>query len=327
MESGPNAYDPHLLPIREIVASALLTEVHLSDNALPSGVANEKFSAEQRIMLAELEKSKGGNNASLGDDGELLVTGFLSRFLPPQFRAYKGHYRKINGDLSREIDVMIVDSRFPILNETKSGVVHVMQHALLCTVEVKRTLGKTQISTIRKDILALHKDKVQQPALSIENNLFWSPPTTVVLAFRSDSTLQTLVDHFYKRPIAWGDMFILEHDFECRGTDRGIGALIRIEGTKSDYECMTCRIENPLSDFYYMLIEQSFDVLSTRGLPDGAMRDVISSYYNWSTLRKSFTTRKDPIPVSVAKGRTTAAKIKPKQPAAAGKRGPHAPKA
>lgn len=255
-----------------------------------TGIVNERFSAEQKVMLAEIEKSEGGNNSSLGDNGETLLIGFLNRYLPPQFRAYKGHYRKISGHLSREIDVMILDSRFPILNETSNGVVHAMQHALLATVEVKRTLGKEQILTIRKDIATLVADRAEKPELTMDDGDLWTEPSTMVFSFRSEATLKTLARHFFQEPVAWCDMFIVEHGFECGGEPKDMGAMIRVEGEEDRYEGMVCRVRTPLSDFYYMLVEHAFAVLAARDLSDHAMRDVISSYYSWSTAPGSFET-------------------------------------
>ena len=125
---------------------------------------------------------------------------------------------------------MIVDASFPILNETKTGVVHVMQHALLCAVKVKRSLNGSEIEKIR-DIIKLEKDKAEPLALSRDGEQFWSSPHTMVLAFRSKATLQNLIGHFYKKPITWCNIHMLEHRYECGGAARGIGALICIEYT------------------------------------------------------------------------------------------------
>lgn len=271
------------------------------------GLANEKFSAEQEEMIAKLKKSEGGNNASLGDDGELLVIRFLNRFLPPQFRAYKGHYRKIDGTLSREIDVMILDSRFPLLNETESGVVYAMQHALLATIEVKRTLGEPEIKSIRENTISTQNDKAQVPEIGFKN-IYWSRPESLAFAFRSRSTLKTMASHFFIAPVAWCDIYILEHDFECGGSDRGIGALVRVEQEIIGQKGMTCRTENPLSDFYYMALEKSFDVLSERNVPDGAMQEIISAYYNWSNIKESFEWYQCPMPQKQKKVATVSSK-------------------
>lgn len=264
---------------------------------VPEGIANERFSAEQDAMVAQLALADGGNGAAVGGDGELLVTDFLNRYLPPQLRAQKGHYRKTDGTLSREIDVMVLDSRFPILNETRGGIVHALQHAVLCVVEVKRTLGGREVAAIRKDVLALESDHAQPSRWTSAGwGGRWRPPAALALAYRSDGTLETLAGHMFRQPAAWCDVFVLRHGHGCGGAPPGVGALIRVEGTPDDYTGMTCRTVHPLSDFYYMLVQQAFEALADRAIPDNAVGRVINAYYSWGTLRDTFSLHrfKDP---------------------------------
>jgi hypothetical protein len=127
-----------------------------------TGFSNEKFLNEQAIMIAELAKSDGENNSTIGQNGEILILKFLKKYLPPQFRAYKGTCKNIHGDSSHEHDIMIADSRFPILNETLSGSVTAMQHAVLASIEIKRTLNKSSIIDIREKFLI---DQNQKPKI------------------------------------------------------------------------------------------------------------------------------------------------------------------
>ncbi len=258
----------------------------LEINDLALGLANSKFACEQISMVARLAQSEGGNNSSIGQHGEVLVLNFLDKYLPSQFVARKGHYRKIDGSLSREIDVMILDSRFPVLNETETGVVHAVQHALVAAVEIKRTLGQAELDSIRGDALALAADICQMPVLADEA-VKWSTPACMALAFRSSLRLDTLARHYFTSQPTWCDVYILEHGFDCRNVLKNVGAFLHTEGDGDGAQGMSARIENPLSDFYYMLLERCYAVAAERNIRDTSLRDIVSSYYNWSNVAGS----------------------------------------
>jgi hypothetical protein len=258
---------------------------------LPLGLANSKFAHEQSSMVARLAQSEGGNNSSIGQQGEVLVLAFLDKYLPPQFIARKGHYRKIDGSLSREIDVMILDSRFPVLNETEAGVVHGVQHALVAAIEVKRTLGQAELSSIRNDALALAADISQTPVLA-DKPVKWSKPACLALAFRSSLRLDTLAVHYFTSPPTWCDVYVLEHGFDCRNVSPNVGAFLHTEGDGDGAFGTSARTENPLSDFYYMLLECCYTVVAERNILDASLRGIVASYYNWSNVADSFKAHK-----------------------------------
>jgi hypothetical protein len=251
------------------------------------GMANEKFVYEQKAMLAKLGQSAGSNSATIGASGEILILEFLKRYLPPQLLARKGHYRKINGELSREIDVMILDARFPFLNEIENGVVYAMQHSVVAVIEVKRTLGGDEICKIREHTIKLEADDAESPQLA-RLACRWEKPTSHAIAFRSESKLDTLAAHFFKNPMARCYFHILDHGFECREGEKNSGAMMYVEGERHDCIGVSARTRNPLSDFYYMLLENCFWTVSIRKINDSLMGDIIRSYYNWSNDAGSF---------------------------------------
>jgi hypothetical protein len=258
---------------------------------IPQGLANSRLAHEQASMVARLMQSDGGNNASIGRHGEVLVMDFLNRYFPSQFVARKGHYRKIDGALSREIDVMILDSRFPLLNETEGGVVHAIQHALIAAVEIKRTLGRAETEAIRNDVLMLGEDIAQIPVLA-EKPVEWSAPASIALAFRSRSRLDTLARHYFRLPPALCDVYVLEHRFDCRNVSAGVGAFLHVEGDNRGAYGVSARTGNPLSDFYYMLLERCYEVVAERNIENTSLRSIVSSYYNWSNVADSSKTHR-----------------------------------
>jgi hypothetical protein len=179
---------------------------------------------------------------------------------------------------------MILDARFPFLSEIHEGSVKAMRHAVLCTVEVKRTIVSRDITSIRRDVLNLQEefDAIRSRHREYKH-AYWSTPRSLAFGFNTGTRLKTLAKHFFVRPVAWTDMFVMTHDFRGQKPELGKGGIIRPEGTTHDHCGTLFRTADPLSDFYAMLITHSFEILAERNVPDSMVPSIIRSYYGWGT--------------------------------------------
>ena len=116
------------------------------------GHVNAILAQEERALIASLEKSEHSttNSQILGRNGEIGIRDFLNRYLPICFRAVNGHFVTPSGQLSPEIDVIIMDARYPLLSQNEDGSVVAMLHSVIATIEVKLTLVKKEIAKIKK---------------------------------------------------------------------------------------------------------------------------------------------------------------------------------
>ncbi|KSV76011.1 hypothetical protein N185_16315 [Sinorhizobium sp. GW3] len=251
---------------------------------MPVAKPNDSFRHELRAMVSMVDLADGHNNSTIGRNGELVLAQFLNRYLPPQFLARRGKYRRRDGTLSRDYDLMVLDARFPFLSEIRDGSVTAMRHAVLCTVEVKRTIVSKQITTIRKDVIFLQNEFEQIRRRHRDyTHAYWATPRSLAFGFRTATRLKTLADHFFVHPVAWTDLFVMAHDFRDDRPTLGAGAIMRPEGTPCDYVGTLLRTPNPLSDFYAMLVTHSFEILAERAVSDQRVSRIIRSYYGWGT--------------------------------------------
>jgi hypothetical protein len=103
---------------------------------------------EERIMVAEVDKACVLGNAQLiGSNGERPLLLFFNRYLPSTMKAVTGKFATPSGVLSPQIDIMIVDSRYPMMSHHSDNTVIVMLHSLIQTIEVKTSMGKREIGT------------------------------------------------------------------------------------------------------------------------------------------------------------------------------------
>jgi hypothetical protein len=103
------------------------------------GTANPIIQQEEAMMIAAVDKAiaASGNAQIIGRNGELPLIQFFNRHLPYTIRAHTGHFVAPDGLLSPQLDVVLVDARYPLLAQNTDGSVLVMLHSVLTTIEVK----------------------------------------------------------------------------------------------------------------------------------------------------------------------------------------------
>ncbi|MHB1301033.1 MAG: DUF6602 domain-containing protein [Burkholderiales bacterium] len=232
------------------------------------GHINPIFAHEETRMLAAVDKahSSSSNSQILGKNGEAALCSLLNRYLPISFRAVAGHFVTPSGKLSPELDVIVMDARYPLLAENEDGSVLAMLHSVISTIEVKRTLVKKEVLKIRKSaslVAALQTEVF--PALGE-----WGGVIQLVFAYRAGITLDTVANHYFdgytpNEPSSF--IHILRAHDRDQVTDEGpLGAHVWLEAGETPAVSTTLA---PLSDFYYQLIQDGFYTLNARDFDYG----------------------------------------------------------
>jgi uncharacterized protein DUF6602 len=112
------------------------------------GTVNPIIQQEEEMMIAAVDKAlaTSGNAQIIGRNGELPLIGFFNRHLPYTIRAHTGHFVAPDGSLSPQLDVVLVDARYPLLAQNVDGSVLVMLHSVLKTIEVKTRATSTDVA-------------------------------------------------------------------------------------------------------------------------------------------------------------------------------------
>ena len=254
------------------------------------GHENPIFVHEERSLLAAVDRADraSSNSQIIGRNGEVALMGFLNRHLPPTLRIANGHFVTPHGDLSPETDLMVLDSRYPLMAQNDDGSVLAMLHSVIGTIEVKRTLTKAEIQKIRKNTL---KANALQCQLHPEQSE-WGAVLQMAFAYRSSIKIATIEKHFFadweSNPILpFMDVLrILKSD--APDSSKSFGVQIWLE--TGDLPATSTTV-SPLSDFYFHLVQDAYYTLGAR---DYGLNDVgshLNEYMTWGTYPNKYTQR------------------------------------
>jgi len=247
------------------------------------GHINPIFAHEETQMLAAVDKagSSSSNSQILGRSGEAALCSLLKRYLPNPFRAVTGHFVTPSGKVSPELDVIVMDARYPLLSENQDGSVVAMLHSVIATIEVKRTLVKKEVLKIRKNASCVAE---------LQSEVFpdvraWGAVMQFAFAYRSGIALDTVATHYFNNYLPddpTGSILILRaHDKDQVPDEGPLGALLWMDAGEDPAVSTTLA---PLSDLYYSLILDGFYTLSARNYDFGDLGVHAVSYMNWGTF-------------------------------------------
>lgn len=266
------------------------------------GTRNPVIEQEEKSILLAVDRalSSSSNSQTIGRNGELPLLDFLNRYLPPTFRAVSGHFMTPNGNISPQIDVMILDSRYPLLAENLDGSVLAMLHSIIQTIEVKTNLTSTDLNKISSDT-----KKIRSLMNEVDNFIncdSFCAPITTVLAYRIKNRLETIEQSFQKHsePDTFHfDLTILrlseikskevgcELHYEPISTE-DLAVLQKENGVsvsffKGNFIFIPRATYSPLSDVYYKLVQNGYYILGERDFTFNDIGAHIMSYMSWST--------------------------------------------
>lgn len=247
------------------------------------GHENKIFLQEEIKLIATLEQVHNSttNSQILGKNGEKGLRDFLNRYLPNCFRAVSGHFVTPKGSLSPEMDLMLMDSRYPLVSENRDGSVVAMLHSVLATVEVKLSLDGLEIEKIRRNEKTITK---------LASEVFPSPNslagvTQYGFAYQSKITLKTVDKYFFKghRPNDPStDLFVMRaHKADQIKGDNILGAQLWLETSRYPSIATT---RAALSDFYYTFLQNLYYSLEKRKYDFVDIGQQMNAYMSWGTF-------------------------------------------
>lgn len=265
------------------------------------GTRNPIIAEEEKSILVAVDRALAStsNSQIIGRNGELPLLDFFNRYLPPTFKATSGHFITPAGNISPQIDIMILDTRFPLLAENLDGTVLAMLHAVVETIEVKTNLTSSDIKKISSDI-----SKIRDLMNEVKETNF-SYPLTSVFAYRIKNKIDTIEDSYSRHcepDFYHFDLMVLR--FKDSGMNiNDIGCELHFEPIEFDsqQELITTNVipetafkkgfmlttrpsYSPLSDVYYHLVQSGYYLLGERNYDFSAIGSYINQYMSWSTV-------------------------------------------
>jgi len=250
-------------------------------------------------MLATVDRAltSSGNSQTIGRSGELPLQSFLSRHLPNTLSARSGHFVSPSGQLSPQIDILIIDSRYPLLAENSDGSVLAMLHSVVYCIEVKTNIRTTDLVKMRKN---------SKTIISLAENEFASADgspfvSCIAFAYRSECRLEKLAKKYFDIFVddsAHTDLYLLRVPDPDRIDKHANGALLHLEPsfnedttdadgwmTVDEWIPLVYSMYTPLSDFYYRLIQDAYYCLESRNFSFGDIGAHLNEYMSWSTAQ------------------------------------------
>ena len=257
------------------------------------GKPNPIMVSEEKTLLAIVDKAleSSSNPQSIGRNGEIPIRDFLNRYLPYTLKAVTGHFVPPSGKLSPQIDIMILDSRYPLLAENADGSVLAMLHSVIQTIEVKTRLTTHDIEKSWKDAISIMKLASEVDEYGSDS---FSSIRTSALAYRSSYLLDSLEAKYIavgKPEQAGLDVYIMRLAEKDQINITEIGAELHFEPDFESEESErvigffpTCRASYTLlSDLYYRLVQDSYYTSASRDFSFSDIGAHFMQYMAWST--------------------------------------------
>lgn len=256
------------------------------------GSTNHIIKEQEKYLLATVDRAlaSSSNSQIIGNNGELPLKNFLSEHLPYTFKVATGHFIAPSGKLSPQVDIMVLDARYPFLNVNLDGSVLAMLHSVVATIEVKTNITSKDIKKVCSDSEKLHR--LYDEIYDSDND--WNRAFTKCFAYRSKIKLKTLESVFYENVDPFNSYFDL-HLMRLHASDQKLSEEIGVElhfepeieeenNSVNAYYLCTIHKKTPLSDLYYNLVQNCYYTLGSRKISDIDIGRHVMSYMAWSTI-------------------------------------------
>ncbi len=260
------------------------------------GTPNHILIKEEDLMIAQIEKTLNStsNPQIIGRNGEIPLLKFFKRYLPFTLRAETGHFLAPSGTLSPQLDIIILDSRYPLLAENEDGSVLAMLHSVISVIEVKTNITSNDMKKMWDDSKKVMLLASEIPSYGQAGQ--WGAIMSYGFAYKCANKLNTLEDKYIQfacPKITSLDIYLLRLHPSDQVQSKNIGAVLHfepIDEEDEDYEdsldgyIPTCRAcYNPLSDLYYEIIQNSYYTLGSRDISFSEIGAHVMDYLSWST--------------------------------------------
>ncbi|MEK6280395.1 MAG: DUF6602 domain-containing protein [Acidobacteriota bacterium] len=262
------------------------------------GTRNPIILEEERIILAIVDRALASttNSQVIGRNGELPARDFLNRYLPQTFRAATGHFVTPGGEISPQIDIMVLDSRYPLLADNPDGSVIAMAHGVVTCIEVKTRMTSKDVERGWQNSFEIVELVEGIPEYAASKSVGAGVIRTRGLAYRLAASL-TAIGKAYDAAgllhVTTWDVYILRLPEREQVPGKELGATLRLDpaGLEDDEGFIphTPLIElsqTPLSDLYYSLVRDAYDCLAQRNWSHGDIARHVDQYmslasYSW----------------------------------------------
>jgi len=262
------------------------------------GTPNKIIMQEEKAIFLAVDKALAStpNSQTIGRNGELPLLTFLNRYLPNTLRAVSGHFITPSGKISPQIDIIIIDSRYPLLSENEDGSVLTMLHSVLWAIEVKTNLKSSDITKAWSD--AINMMKMAQEVDGYGDCDDFASINTNLIAYKCAQKLDTIEKAYEKnaKPLIAGlDIYILRFPEKEMPNDIEIGGELHMEpmfdvenlnehGLIDKHFLTFSAHYTPLSDFYYRLVQNCYYTLGARDFSFNDIGAHFMEYMSWSTV-------------------------------------------
>jgi len=258
------------------------------------GTPNEIIQTEEKSMLALIDRAiaSKSNPQTIGRSGEIPLMSFLDRHFPNTLSVKSGNFVTPNGDLSPQIDILVLDSRYPLLSENSDGSVIAMLHSVISCIEIKTNIKN-------KDLQGIWK--TSKTVRSLANVVFNDPKgfgnvDYMCFSYRCGQRLDSFTNKYFEifsNIEGYTDLYLLHLPEKDLIESKRSGALFHFEPdveneesvNNPEYMPLFIPQHTPLSDFYYSLIQNSYYCLDYRGYGVGDIAQHFQDYMSWSTVR------------------------------------------
>ena len=260
----------------------------------------DMFKQEEKSLLVSVDKARISSNNSqvIGRNGEIPLLKFLNNYLPPTLKAVSGHFITRDFKRSPQIDIMIIDARYPLLGYNSDGTVLVMAHCVLKIIEVKTKLSKVDV---KKTSDNFYKIRLLLSGTWNEKIVEWNEPFYALFSYKI-SVKQIGIENAYLEYCdpdnnPFNIIILRPKQNEEHGVNIHFEPMknwgqkekdLRLYKTKSDFFLIPFWEQIPLSDFYYSLIQYSYNILDSRSYSFADIAEQFDYYLN-PTTRSDFS--------------------------------------
>ena len=157
---------------------------------------NPIIEQEEKAILLAVDRalSSSSNSQTIGRNGEIPLLDFLNRYLPSTLKATSGQFVTPNKNMSPQLDIMILDSRYPLLSQNLDNSVLAMSHSVVQIIEVKTNLISQDVEKIWQDSRTITGLLLEVPAFGAYDS-FTSVSITAI-AYRCARRLDTIANAY-----------------------------------------------------------------------------------------------------------------------------------
>jgi hypothetical protein len=233
----------------------------MSDNP----IQNPRFLQEEEFMLQAIGSVFPSDQTSFSTENRGLVPlyDFFCRYLPPMVAPAMGRIGFPNCEVSRPIDILILDSRYPLLSFYPDGLVIAPLHSVLAAIAVIPTLTLATVAELKEGID--YVNSLASPLLLDDGSM-----KCAGFVYRSDLKLSEIESSEQGQKNS--SITIMRFSQENQGNESLIGY---VDGAVSP---------NPLDVFYSDLVRDLFRILAIRQYDQDGLQSRLALYKDWPSF-------------------------------------------